>query len=69
MDETEWSAPDESARMREDQRSGCDERERRSCRQPVAAAGINEFVAMWPGDDRRALIEHAAEVIAVLRAA
>jgi alkanesulfonate monooxygenase SsuD/methylene tetrahydromethanopterin reductase-like flavin-dependent oxidoreductase (luciferase family) len=31
--------------------------------------GINEFVVMWPGDDRRALIEHAAEVMAVLRAA
>ena len=31
--------------------------------------GINEFVAMWPGDDRRALIEHAAEVITALRAA
>lgn len=31
--------------------------------------GINEFIVMWPGDDRRALIEHAAEVMAVLRAA
>ncbi len=32
-------------------------------------SGINEFVVMWPGDDRRALIEHAAEVMTVLRAA
>jgi alkanesulfonate monooxygenase SsuD/methylene tetrahydromethanopterin reductase-like flavin-dependent oxidoreductase (luciferase family) len=31
--------------------------------------GINEFVVMWPGDDRLALIEHAAEVMTVLRAA
>jgi alkanesulfonate monooxygenase SsuD/methylene tetrahydromethanopterin reductase-like flavin-dependent oxidoreductase (luciferase family) len=31
--------------------------------------GIHEFVVMWPGDDRRALIEHAAEFMTVLRAA
>ena len=30
--------------------------------------GIHEFVVMWPGDDRSALVEHAAEVITGLRA-
>ena len=30
--------------------------------------GIDEFVVMWPGDDRRALIEHAAQAMTVLRA-
>jgi alkanesulfonate monooxygenase SsuD/methylene tetrahydromethanopterin reductase-like flavin-dependent oxidoreductase (luciferase family) len=31
--------------------------------------GINEFVVMWPGDDRRTLVEKAAEVMTALRAA
>jgi alkanesulfonate monooxygenase SsuD/methylene tetrahydromethanopterin reductase-like flavin-dependent oxidoreductase (luciferase family) len=32
-------------------------------------AGITEFVIMWPGDERRALVEHTAAVITRLRAA
>jgi alkanesulfonate monooxygenase SsuD/methylene tetrahydromethanopterin reductase-like flavin-dependent oxidoreductase (luciferase family) len=30
-------------------------------------AGITEFIAMWPGDDRRELIERAARLMARLR--